>query len=151
MPSRLSQSTRLSSLCYTAASHQVSVSNIVAYTWQCYFLNLTHPLLLPAQCPQVHSLVLGPHCFLQIVKSVLFFSKFHIYALIYSICFSLCELLHPHIISSSFSLQLIQICSFSWPCNISLYVRGCTLFLLNCNYLLIRYIYLLGIENPLEA
>ena len=44
-----------SSLCYIAASHQLSISHMVMYTCQCYYLNSCHPLL-PPLCPQVHSL-----------------------------------------------------------------------------------------------
>ena len=54
-PSRLSQSTRLSSLCYTAGSHQLF------YTWQSIYVkpNLpVHPTLLFPPCPHVHSLCL---------------------------------------------------------------------------------------------
>ena len=48
-PSRSSQSTKLSSLCYTAASHQLGV-----YA-KCYALNQS-PSLLP--CPHVHKSIL---------------------------------------------------------------------------------------------
>ena len=55
--SRLSQSTRLSSLCYTTAAHWLSVLYIVMFMFQCYSLNLFHSLFLPL-CPQVQSLQL---------------------------------------------------------------------------------------------
>ena len=38
-PPRASQSTRLGSLCYTAASYQPSISHMVVQICQCYFLN----------------------------------------------------------------------------------------------------------------
>ena len=43
-PFKLSQSTRLSSLCYTAT---FSILYVVIYMFQCYLLNLSHPLLPP--------------------------------------------------------------------------------------------------------
>ena len=55
--SRLSQSTKLSSLCYTTAAHWLSVLYIVMFMFQCYSLNLFHSLFLPL-CPQVQSLQL---------------------------------------------------------------------------------------------
>ena len=45
-PSKLSQSTGLSSLCYVAISHWLSVLHMVIYMFQCYSLNWSH-LLLP--------------------------------------------------------------------------------------------------------
>jgi len=44
-PSRLSQSTQLSSPCYMATSHWSSVSHTVT-TFQCYSVHFPHPLLL---------------------------------------------------------------------------------------------------------
>ena len=52
-PSRLSQSTSSSSLCYTASSHQLPISHMVTYLCQCYSLNLSPPPI----CPQVCSLM----------------------------------------------------------------------------------------------
>ena len=55
-PSRSSQSTELSSLCYTAASQWPSVLHrVVVYICQCWSLNSSHPLLSPP-CLQVCSL-----------------------------------------------------------------------------------------------
>ena len=51
-PSRWSQSTRLSSLCYTANSRLLSILHMVTYLYQCYSLNLSPPAI----CPQVCSL-----------------------------------------------------------------------------------------------
>ena len=44
------------------------------------------------------------------------FSRFHIYAFIYNICFSLSDLLHSvwQSLGPSMSLQMIQFCSFLW-------------------------------------
>ena len=56
-PSRSSQSPELSSLCYRAASHSLSVSHVVAYMCQCYSLCPSHPLLL-LLCPHIPSLCL---------------------------------------------------------------------------------------------
>ena len=52
------------------------------------------------------------------------FSRFHIYALIYDICFSLSDLLHSvwQSLGPSTSLQITQFCSFSWLSNIPLYI-----------------------------
>jgi len=57
-PSRLSQSTRLSSLCYVATSHQLSVLHMIMYLFPGYSLNLSH-FLLPLMCPSVCSLCLS--------------------------------------------------------------------------------------------
>ena len=52
------------------------------------------------------------------------FSSFHIYALIYDICFSLSDLLHSVWQSqdASMSLQMTQFRSFLWLSNIPLYI-----------------------------
>ena len=51
-PPRSSVSTGLSSLCYMATSHWLSVSHMVMCMFQCYSLNLSH-LSLPLLCPHV--------------------------------------------------------------------------------------------------
>ena len=56
-PSRPSQRTRLGSLCYVAASHQLSILHMGVYIYQWYSLHLSHSLL-PSLCPQVSSLYL---------------------------------------------------------------------------------------------
>ena len=56
-PSRSSQSTELNSLCYTAASHQPSISHMVVYTCQRFSLSPSH-FLLPPLYSQVYSLCL---------------------------------------------------------------------------------------------
>ena len=52
------------------------------------------------------------------------FSRFHIYALIHDICFSLSDLLHSvwQSIDPSTSLQMTQFRSFLWPSTIPLYI-----------------------------
>ena len=55
------------------------------------------------------------------------FSRFHIYALIYDICFALSDLFHSvwQFLGPSTSLQMIQFYSFLWLSNIPLYVCVC--------------------------
>ena len=74
-PAGLAESTRLSSLCYTEAYHQLSDLPTVVYKCQCYSLNSSHSLL-PQLCPQVLSLHL---C---LYSCPAHFPRFHIYALI---------------------------------------------------------------------
>ena len=52
------------------------------------------------------------------------FAKFHIYALIYDICFSLSDLIHSEwqSLGPPMSLQMAQFCSFLWLSNIPLYI-----------------------------
>ena len=52
------------------------------------------------------------------------FSRFHIHALIYVICFSLSDFLHSvwQSLDPSTSLQMTQFCSFLWLSNIPLYI-----------------------------
>ena len=69
--SRLSQSPRLSSLYYTATSHQLSVLHMVIYICQCYSLSLSHPLL-PPLCNNLFFIWVSIPT-LQIGSSVLFF------------------------------------------------------------------------------
>ena len=76
-PSRWSQSTELISLCYAAASHQLSILHLVVYIAT---LSLRPSLPFPSLCPQVHSLRLVVSCeaqkFLILMKSKLIFSIF---------------------------------------------------------------------------
>ena len=51
-PSRLSQSTRLSSLHHTTNSNWLFILYMIMYMFPCYSLHWTHALLLPL-CPQV--------------------------------------------------------------------------------------------------
>ena len=52
------------------------------------------------------------------------FSRFHVYALIYNICFSLSDLLHSvrQSLDPSTSLKITQFRSFLWLSNIPLYI-----------------------------
>ena len=60
--SRSSQSARLSSLCYTETSHQLSILRMIMYICWCYVLHSSH--FLPSQLrPQIHSLHLCVHSF----------------------------------------------------------------------------------------
>ena len=84
-PSRASQSTELSSLHYTATSHQLSILHMVTYTFQCYSLNSSHPLL-PLLCPQVCSLSMCLYSWPsnRFITTILL-DSIYIYALIYDI------------------------------------------------------------------
>ena len=61
-PSRLSQSTRLGSLCYAATSYQLSILHTIECISCCHFLHSSHSLL-PPLCSQVYSLHLNLHSF----------------------------------------------------------------------------------------
>ena len=56
------------------------------------------------------------------------FPRFHLYVLIYNICFSLSDLLHSlkQALSSSTSIQLAQIFYFLWLSNIPFFKHICT-------------------------
>ena len=62
-------------------------------------------------------------CFVNKIVYTNFF-RFHIYALIYNICFSLSHLLHSvwQSLGPSMSLQMTQFGSFLWLSNIPLYI-----------------------------
>ena len=87
------QSTEQSSLCYIVGSHQLSVLYIVVYICQSQSPNSSHPSFPPLVSIYLFStsVSLFPLC-----KQVhlYHFSRFHLYALIYDICFSLSDLLH---------------------------------------------------------
>ena len=80
--------TPLCSLCYTAASHLLIILHMICIC-QCYFLSSSCPLL-PLLCPQVSSLHLSL-CSFPTNRFINTFSRFHIYALIYDIHFSLTD------------------------------------------------------------
>jgi len=83
----VSWSSRLSSLCHTANS-TLAILHRVLFMSQCYSLNSSRPLL-PPPSPQVCSLALCLYsCPTNRFISTIF-SRFHIYALIYDVCFSL--------------------------------------------------------------
>ena len=87
-PSRSLQSIRLGSLCYLAASHQPSALHMIVFICQHYFLHKSC-CLLPQLYPHVHSLHLCLHSFPADRFISTIFSRFHIHALAYDICFSL--------------------------------------------------------------
>ena len=79
---------------------------------------------LPPWYPYVCSLRLCLYFrFVNKIVSTNFF-RFHIYVLIYDICFSLSGLLHSvwQSLGPSMSLQMTQFCSFLWLSNIPLYM-----------------------------
>ena len=95
-PSRLSQSTGLSSLLHTANSHGLSVLRVVMCVFPCSSLNASCPLL-PLLCLQVCSLCLHLHCCPanRFVRTIFLGSK---HVLIYNICLSLSDFtLYPRL------------------------------------------------------
>ena len=127
-PSRSSQSTELISLCYAAASHQLFILHLVVYICPCHSLTSPQLTLPPPHvlksilyiCVFIPVLPLGSSA--PVVFCFLFFFRFHIYALAYSICFSLSHLLHfeRQTLGPSTSLQITQFCFFLWLSNIPL-------------------------------
>ena len=89
-PSRLSQSTKLSSLC-PYSSFSLTVLHMVAYTCQCYSLNSSHALL-PLLCPKSVFCVCTSIPALHICSSVPFFQIPYICVNIQNLFFSV--LLH---------------------------------------------------------
>ena len=107
------------------------------YTHQCIHVNRNRPIH--------HTSTPTPHRFPPLVSIRLFstsvsqflpckpvhlyhFSKFHIYALTYNICFSLSDLLHSvwQSLDPSTSQQMTQFRSFLWLSNIPLYIGTTT-------------------------
>ena len=93
-----SQSSKLSSLCYTVAAHQLRVSHMVVCICLCYSLNPSPPFL-PPLCPKVCFLLLYLHSSIPLFPTCKqinqnHFSRLHIYTLIYNIHFSLSHLLY---------------------------------------------------------
>ena len=81
-----------------------------------------HPL-----CSHVHSLYL---CFrIGFIHTI--FSRFHIHGFIYSICFSLSDLLHAigQTLGPSMSVQITLFHSFYWLSNIPLYICTTSLYI----------------------
>ena len=104
---------------------QVLIS-YVFYAYYCIYVNPNLPVhptpTFPPWCPYVPSLHLS--LFLPCKPVHLYhFSRFHIYALIHNICFSLSDLLHSvkQSLGPSTSLQMSQFRSFLWLSNIPLY------------------------------
>ena len=96
-PSRSLQDARLGSLCYTTASHYLSV--LFTHV-RVYMSMLLSHFVLPSPsplCPHVHSLCLCCHFFPanRFISTIFLDSIYiYIYALIYDSCFSLSDLLH---------------------------------------------------------
>ena len=92
-PSRWSQSTELISLCYVAASHQLSILHLVVYICLCHSFTSSQLTLPP---PRVLKSILYVCVFIPVLplgssKHFFFFFRFHIYVLAYGICFSLSD------------------------------------------------------------
>ena len=82
----------LSSLLHAWNLHWSSILHMVIYMFQCYSLRSSHPC--PPKSTKVCSLHLCLFCCPAYKIIITVFSKFHIYALIYSISISLSDLLH---------------------------------------------------------
>ena len=94
-PFKSPHSTEQSSLCYAVGSHQLSISYIAAIVHICQSqFSQFIPLPFPPWYPYVCSLYLCLYFFFANWFICNIFSRFHIYALIYSICFFLSDLLH---------------------------------------------------------
>ena len=96
---------------------------MVIYMCQCCSLSLSHPVL-PLLCLQVSSLHLCLCCCPADGFHQYHFSRFHICVLIYSICFSLSDLLHSvqQALVSATLLELTQMCFFLWLSNSIVYM-----------------------------
>ena len=99
------------------------------YIRYCIYIDatLTLPWLHPrTTCHQVHYLCLPLYSCpaTRFISTIFFLFRFHIYALIYDICFSLSDLLHSvwQYLGPSTSLQMTQFRSFLWLSNITLYI-----------------------------
>ena len=103
------------------------------YTYECIHVNTNRPIhptttSTPRRIPSlvsIHLFSTSVSLFLPCKPVHLYhFSIFHIYALIYDICFSLPDLLHSvwQTLGPSTSLQMTQFCSFLWLSNIPLYI-----------------------------
>ena len=106
-------------------SHYLPILYIasIVYICQSPSPSSSHPSL-PPWYPYVCSLCLCLYfCFANKTIYTISF-RFHIYALVYDICFSLSDLLHSvwQSLGPSMSLQMIQFQSFQWLSNIPLYI-----------------------------
>ena len=92
-PFRSIHSLKYTSQCYTVGAHQLSVLYIAVCKCQSQFSNSSYPPFLPPVSTRLFSASVS--LFLLCKYAHLYhFSRFHIYALIYDICFSLSDLLH---------------------------------------------------------
>ena len=115
-------------LFYTAGSYQLSILYILLYISQSQPPNSSHHHQPPPCLPPLVSIRLfstSVSLFLPCKAVHLYhFSRFHLYALIYNICFSLSDILHSVLqsLGPSTSLQMTQLHSFLWVSNIPLYI-----------------------------
>ena len=92
-PFRSVHSVKYSSQFCTVGAHQLSVLYIAVCNCQSQFSNSSYPPFLPPVSTRLFSASVS--LFLLCKYAHLYhFSRFHIYALIYDICFSLSDLLH---------------------------------------------------------
>ena len=95
------------------------------YTYQCIHVNPNRPIhhtTTPTPChfPPLVSICLFSTSLSQFLLCkpvhLYHFSRFHMYVLIYDICFSVSDLLHSvwQYLDPSMSLQMTQFCSFLW-------------------------------------
>ena len=111
---RSPQSTKQSSLCFIVTFHQLSILYIIVYIC---------PSSLSVHPTSPLTLLVSIHLFSTSTSLVLLckqvhlchFSRFHIYALIYDICFSLSDILHSvrQSLDSSTSLQITKFVPFN--------------------------------------
>ena len=104
---------------------QVLISYLF-YTYQCIYVNPNlpiHPTTTPLVSIRLFSTSVSLFLPCKLVH-VHHFSRFHIYALIYDICFPLSDLLHPvrQSLDPFTSLQMTQFHSFLWLSNIPSYI-----------------------------
>ena len=116
---------RVPFLCYIEGSHQLFILYIVSlvYIRQSHSLNSSHSTSSPLASILLSSMFVS--LFLLCKYDHLYhFSRFHIYALISSICVSLSDLLHSvrQSLGPSASLQMTEFHSFLWLSNIPLYI-----------------------------
>ena len=105
---------------YTGGSYLLSILYILVYICQSQSPNSSHHHQTPHHFPPLVPIRLfstSVSLYLPCKPVHLYrFSRFHIYALIYDICFSLSDLLHSvwQSLDPSTSLQMTHFCSFSW-------------------------------------
>ena len=111
-PSRLSQSTCLSSWSHSANSHQLSILHTVVRVFPFYSLHSYYPLPPQLHVSTICSLSLHLHCcpanrFIGTIFLDSIYTYIYIYmcVCVYDICFSLSDLLHS-LKSNHFTLQV---------------------------------------------
>ena len=93
---RWTQNTKLISLCYVAASHELSILHLVVFICPCHSLTSSQFTLPP---PSVLKSILYVCIFIPVLSlgssgKIFFFFRFYIYMLAYGIYFSLSDILH---------------------------------------------------------